>query len=628
MYLATTAETAYWNVHDELLILGTWCLRYDRRIQWQDLRYTILPNPWEDPRAIEAAEAYCRGVIEAMIHALAATLNQLHGTSWGTRYWRILVEPWLLYYVHALYDRYRSLQEALARSPGLTTTVLDPSSYRPSRDLLDFLTLVNGESADQFNLQLYSQILQSWGLASAVWKTVQVDNVEQSMGMQDAAQRPSSGHAGVRVTHRLKAAAVRTLQPRVMVGGVGLTRRQRWQFLWAMAQKGGAWPAPDYIRCQAQRWNPAMRRELGTIPSRDAFTAVVVDTLPTNFPRVFLEGYGEIRAAALNLWPRVPKAVVSYTSWLGDETFQFLAAEFGERGARLIGGQHGGGYGTYRVHSFERYETSVMDRWFSFGWRDEASGRPVSPLPRPQFARRAARNGHHPPRGRALVLITTSHPRYPSRLDASPVGQFTTVLEWRDRLLQRLTPTLSAQLIVRLPLEDYGWCHRARIEDRYGAIRLSLCRDESFHDLLRQAKLVVVEYPGTAYLELLSANLPTVLYWDPSRWPMREEAEPQFASLRQAGILWDSPEAAAAHIETVMEHPWAWWDSPAVQEARSGFVERHALGRADWLPRWVQVLATELDAGRTPAQEAAHVAASDGDRDDRHLKGRNRVVSL
>ena len=109
---------------------------------------------------------------------------------------------------------------------------------------------------------------------------------------------------------------------------------------------------------------------------------------------------------------------------------------------------------------------------------------------------------------------------------------------------------------------------------------------------------MVIDHPGTSALEVLAANIPMVLFWDPKWWEMRREAEPYFEGLRKVGILWNSPETAAAKLAEIYHDPWAWWGSSEVQQARKNFADRYALAREDWADCWAKALAEELSLSR------------------------------
>jgi len=110
------------------------------------------------------------------------------------------------------------------------------------------------------------------------------------------------------------------------------------------------------------------------------------------------------------------------------------------------------------------------------------------------------------------------------------------------------------------------------------------------YEKLVAARMVVIDHLGTVSLEALAANIPTILFWDPDRWEVRPEVEAYFDRLRQAEVLWDSPEGAAEKLATVYADPGQWWNSDHVQAARTEFVSRQALTRPDWISSWTDDL--------------------------------------
>src|SRR5213593_2246507 len=103
MFLATTALSEFWDKRQPLLFLGSWCLRYDRRADWEGLRYKMLPSPWNDRKRFHEAAKYLDGVGERFLGHLVEYLNAAHRVSHGSRYWRVLIGPWLTYCLHAVY---------------------------------------------------------------------------------------------------------------------------------------------------------------------------------------------------------------------------------------------------------------------------------------------------------------------------------------------------------------------------------------------------------------------------------------------------------------------------------------------------------------------------------------------
>ena len=163
MFLATTGLTEAWNPDDEVMVLHRGCLRADREAQWRARRLQVAPNPWEDVEVTERAKDYCRETYEYLLPKVASVINRLHGRREPVAYWRIVLGPWLLHYVHVVYERYCSLRAAEQVGAGLRTRVLGESARITPTDTRAFLDLAAW--SDVFNLEIYSHLLQHAGFS-------------------------------------------------------------------------------------------------------------------------------------------------------------------------------------------------------------------------------------------------------------------------------------------------------------------------------------------------------------------------------------------------------------------------------------------------------------------------------
>ena len=161
VFLATTALEEFWDTTKPIVFLGEWCFLYDRRTFWEPLNGQLLESPFDNAKAGHAAYLYVNDIYERILPLLENALNTLHGTHYSQRYWRIVLGPWLQYYLPAIYDRYIHLKRALERYPDCTTIALSEDSFIVPTDTADFIFHVWKE--DSFNLQIYTKILASLG---------------------------------------------------------------------------------------------------------------------------------------------------------------------------------------------------------------------------------------------------------------------------------------------------------------------------------------------------------------------------------------------------------------------------------------------------------------------------------
>ena len=86
----------------------------------------------------------------------------------------------------------------------------------------------------------------------------------------------------------------------------------------------------------------------------------------------------------------------------------------------------------------------------------------------------------------------------------------------------------------------------------------------------------MLSYDSTSMLEMFSLNVPMMCFWYGGLELVVPDAMPYDELLRNAAILLDSPEAAAAAVASQWADVDQWWQSAKVQQVRSVFGARYA----------------------------------------------------
>ena len=307
----------------------------------------------------------------------------------------------------------------------------------------------------------------------------------------------------------------------------------------------------------------------------NSFFDIVKTLLPLHIPAIFLEGYEDYRKKILDIGVARPEAVYTANALHEHVSFKILIAEWKGEGTFLLAHQHGGNYGLDRIHAIENYEKRVCDRFYTWGWRNNNSS--VKPLSPPYF--KYKRNNKS-----KILLNCVSYPRFNFRIHFQPMS------DSAERLVSETSRFVSCLcdnefLTVRLYQDDYGWNMASKIKHlcsnvnfESGAI-LSL---KSFSD----SKLVIRNYLGTAWLETLFMNIPTVCFYDSSVYAFRNVAHELIELLKDVGVLHLSANSAALFVNKMNGNYSSWWDSTDVQYARSKFVKEYANFSPDWSKEW------------------------------------------
>ena len=205
-----------------------------------------------------------------------------------------------------------------------------------------------------------------------------------------------------------------------------------------------------------------------------------------------------------------------------------------------------------------------------------------------------------------VLLATTSMPRYLLHLPFVVTG-FEEYLAWQLRFIKALAPEVRKTIRVRLYQIDYGWDIEQRWKDHAPDVQFETW-ELPFVKSLRNARLFVCDHLSTTVAEALSANKPTILFWDREKTEVRPQARSYFDELRAAGILYDGPEPAAAAVHAAYPDVEAWWAAPHRQAAHRRFCDRFARTSPNAVGEWTNEF-KQLVGRLTPSHRVPRTAS-------------------
>ncbi len=566
-FLVTTALEETWPDEDSpVLFLGEWCRLYNRRSAWEKRDAVVAPYHWDDREKLHKDYLYLQALYEELLVALAAKLNTVHGVNHSVRYWRIIVGPWLGYFIQMLFDRWTMLRQVVRDNviSGVRVVQRDDEQLVPN-DMAAFSTLFLG---DAWNESIYGQILD--------WMGVTVEKVDAT----NSVYKSTSTLATVSSARRLKRSLAQVAS---RISGV-LCRDNEFFFISSYLGIKQDMLLQAKLGQIPKLWRPVLvpisavdrskrQWQLPMSNSSADFPTLARALISKHIPTAYLEGYRDLVASTANLpWPKRPKAIFTSNSFSADDVFKAWAAEKVESGTPLLIGQHGGNYGMALWGFSEDHQIAVADRFLTWGWSqsDQKKVTPVGNLN--GFGKKIVAD-----KAGIALLVEMVVPRQAYHMYSVPVaaGQWLGYFAEQCRFVQALPEGLRDQLLVRLYAQDYGCGQHQRWETRFSGIKL----DNGFRpmaSLLKKTRLYISSYNATTYLESMSLNFPTIMFWNPKHWELRASAPPYFDMLKSVGIFHETPESAARQMAAVWDDVSGWWQSAAVQSVRQEFCERYA----------------------------------------------------
>ncbi|WP_169312406.1 LIC12162 family transferase [Methanoplanus limicola] len=573
--MVTTADQRFWNTDEDILFLGEWCKIYDQKDVWSKLNSKVLPYHWDDRNILYDDYLYLDSIYERYLDCLAKNLNELHNTNYSLNYWRIVVGPWLYYFIEILYDRYLSLKTAY--ESGLVTNTWickkDTNNWIPD----DFEMFQNWFCFDKYNFYLYSRIVETLNLISYEKLDVKIEpdnNIICSSSenkIKKLAKRINVIYNDFFSEGFNKIVFVDSYLSNLDIIKLQILLRQ----IPCLYESGN-------IYMNSSTLNSKLRRKIKFNSCKSEFELLLNKLIPENMLKAFIESYKSFHEMSLEVYPKDPEIIFTANAYLRT-SFCFWAGYSKEKGAKVVGTQHGGHYGNGLWSASEDHQIKICDRYYSWGWEVKGEKK-VIPLPTGKF--NIFKCNVKPNRYGTILWIGMTVPRYSYFMYSASVGpHMLNYIEDQFKFYNFLSDQVHDIIYLRLYPYDFGWNEKNRWVDKYSNIKI-MGGNMSFVESLNKSRLAICTYNATTYLETFVANFPTIVFWDPYYWELRPSAQKYFDQLREVGIFHETPESAAKMVNEIYKDPLSWWNKPEVQEAKDEFCYQFARTSDDWMKQW------------------------------------------
>ena len=564
-FLITTALEKTWPVNQEtsVLFLGEWCRLFSRKKRWSKMKAEVLPYHWNNRKKLYHDYLFLQKLYEKILFNLGNELNKIHGTENSNRYWRILVGPWLGYFIQMLFDRWLSIEQALDSFELDKTIIINyEPEYLVSQGMYDFS---NYYVLDEWNHFIYSQILltkkneieikyKKHNTFKLPQKQISINDKILNFS-RDLIEKPYS-----KISVNDDYFFISTYLPYT----------KQWELEIKLKQIPSLWKS---IQGPLNSFDINKRSWKINYNSSSEFEILTGKLVPLMIPTLYLEGYKSLIKMVKNIrWPKKPKVIFTSNACNSEDVFKAWAASKIESGSKLITAQHGGHYGIGKWYFNEEHEVTISDKFFSWGWSDRKRSK-IIPLGQLKQKKPTLVN-HNKKKGILLVCLTM--PRYSYHMySAIMSSQYLNYLDDQLSFVGAFPKNLQREIIVRLYKSDYGWEQKERWKKNYPYIKLDSGKKKINH-LITKTRIFVSTYNATTFLESFSMNIPTVIFWNPKHWELRSSAQPYFDILKKVGIFHETPVSAANHIISIWDDVYRWWNDSETQNAVNIFKENFA----------------------------------------------------
>ena len=560
------------------VLLGDWCLRDEQDVLSTRNSFDIVPYHWDSRDKYYHDYLYLEQIYEKILTCLSHELNIIHALNQDVRYWRIIIGPWLRFFIDAVFDRYETVRAAMVLGDEIRSTIFSYNldDWCPT----DFSEFWNDLLSDEWNEVIFSECL--------LVQDIPIDFSRKKIYRNETIRPKKWNFANI-----LKKSSLRTINQYSKIvgpwqrGAIFIGAYIPISKLAKLQLKLGQLPyvrAPVITLDRLQK-DETQRDGICRSPISNAkFESLLGRLVRSLMPKVYLEGFSDFKKRVVSSLPSNPQSIFTANSYNGDDVFKVWAAEKTAQGVPLIIGQHGGNFGVGFSNQSEKHQIKIADKFVSWGWVS-ASEHNITRLPSLQLS------GKNPiftnPNGGILHVFSAPARYFYQHFSVPVAGQTLDYLENQITFLNSLEKKYLQKVRIRLDLsgKNSGWNIPDILKD-FGFHENIDKKNNSIINTLQSCRLCVCTQNTTVFLETLSLNFPTIIFWDASHYEIRPDAKPFFDLLENAGILYLCPKKAAEQVNRITDSVGDWWLQDSIQSARDKFCKQYAFSSDDWLNEW------------------------------------------
>lgn len=463
--LVTTSLKETYGKEEEILFAGDWVKSsLDFEKDFKKRKYQFFDSIWKDEKDIRKFLPYLSELRQRIVNKLSVDLNAIHNTDYPLRFWQIIINPWLHYYLEGIYTRFETINRILNKRENINFVYLNNLKYFDTPfDVRDFADYIN--SSDIYNQFIFQKII-SYFTNIKENKYLKLIYSNEKISKKENLNFLNLYEKGNYLRRFVSLCSKRLTKNNKFfldLNSLGLN-------FMLLNFKLKQIPFKDYEFFTYKNYyklfenksapNPELRKRIFfEFNKQNDYENFLSINFSNDIAKFLIEDFSSIKNFIEKI-PYKPKIIVSDVRHEHDTLFKFWIADSIKNGSKLITSDHGGGYGGIYYNSMMCEDIAdIAIRWF----------KPIKSnnvqLPVLHFHNKRRKKNMN--KRKYLLTVGHGNTKYPkhSNLFLGPIsGQNLYQIELLSSFYENLDLKLKNNFLFRPPLLDIAWNIGKRFE--------------------------------------------------------------------------------------------------------------------------------------------------------------------
>ena len=562
--LVCDSETKNWPKNKNLYYLGYWCLeKTDSSFKNLDELKIINCEERDDIKTKEDIKTI-NTLYYDLILDLSKFLNGFHKKNYSEKFWEIVAGPWLKVFLSIVHERFVSIQKVLTKEEIEEIILVNHSKEDYANDNVIDLENKASKNINQWNTVLYTIIYEFLNKKKNI-KTLKFDIIKNDKNQKKTGKRIKN----IFFLLLNKLNFLNLNKEDFFIYKIDLPLKYLTYLFFSLKQLPKVFTLIEYEKKKIE----INLREKFDFKKKNTseFESFVREILPFFLPTDLIENFTNLFSIAEKTdWPKNPKLIFTSLGYHDDEIFKLYLASKVEKNSTYILHQHGSNYFTGK-NTLVDYGFSSCDKFIS--WGDSGNKKCIPLFNTKNIGIKIDKLFH----GKNILFFTPKMSSQRKRPfdDYGKIIRDNIILE---EILYKLNNDIKKNTILKLHSNDYDseiLEKKILNEIIFKRNEFPINRSRINNKLLKSSKILVHSGDGTAFLESLAINKPTICILQNLNW-IREEIRDEYNELMKAKILFLDSEKASNHLNEIYYDVNKWWLNNETKKVRNKFCQKYS----------------------------------------------------
>ena len=573
-FLSTTSLDQKYFKRQKSFYLGYFCISDKSNLRLFNSK-KVLVEHWGTKKKILSKYSFLKDTTNYLFTFLVKKLNKIHNTNKSEDYWRIIIYPWVCYYVTTLYDRWQIISQLKKKCKN---SYFHTCEYESKHNLLEIGDINEWwikTQSDQFNNQIFNKIIK-------LRKIKKIKIIKKKISKFPNNEINYIFKENFTIKNTIKKFLF-FLSDKVL-NNIGIIFNKIYFdkvnfkkfFFLRLCFENFQIPVKNFNFFNTTNFNKSydkvLRKKLRFDQKmRSDFYSFLFNEIQNYLPRSYLENYKTFLKSHRKIFKKRRLFIGSYSVQF-DDCFKIFFAESRSNGSRYIMAGHGAG-----IHASR---DAIYDHFYNISDKVICSSRKAIEKKKHTYVgldifKKLEHKNEKDKKSKILVNFHEfSKFVFRTPVTTPPFSKEVENFKKTIKGFKLLNKESKKNLRFRVK-GHYGLNSKQRFAKVFGKNSIEKIDSINFTDSLRESKLVVCFIPQTSYIESIYNNIPTILVGNKESFFDTSKRLKILKSLKKNNLYFDNMEQAANFINKNWDNIDFWWNSKNLQKFIKGFLKKN-----------------------------------------------------